>query len=207
MKGEVLLMDKIIQILTNNNLIKTKEDEAIIRYGLELLLNAVVSVSILLTLGAVLGIFWETLIFYITYLFLKKNTGGYHADSHIGCITQFNLFCLILFLLQKHHLILIPRLVIHLFLIICVFGFAPVKSENKKISPQKMTCHKKTARIKCLIVCVLSPVLKRLHFPESLLQYYYLGLLMICITILLGARKNHLTSKGGCHEKHTHCDM
>ena len=120
------MLDKIIFLMKKNLLILTEDDEIVVKYGLELLFNTVISVSVLMIIGILMGLFKETLLFYLTYLFLKKNTGGYHANSHLGCVLQFNSFCLIIFLLYRYSLLPICETAILFLLIVSVFFFAPV---------------------------------------------------------------------------------
>lgn len=186
------MINRITKIMKSHGYLPTKEDEIIFHYGLELLLNAVVSVSVLLCIGTLLGYLKETIIFYLTYLFLKKNTGGYHANSHLGCILQFNLCCLCFFLLYKHHLLPLYRPGIIFLLLVSVFVFAPIEDHNKKVAPKQFTVHKKAARVKTIVLVVLSTCLELFQASyRSLLDFFYLGILMISITVLLGAFKNY----------------
>lgn len=154
----------IIGKLKEYHLIVSEEDEIIFRYGFELLINAMVSVSVLLAVGTLLGYLKETVLFYLTYLFLKKNTGGYHAESHVGCVLQFNLFCFLLFLLYKHSLLPIYDAGILTLLIICVYFFAPLEDKNKKVTAEQFQTHKKACRAKLVFItalCLYSWLLSR----------------------------------------------
>ena len=187
----------ILNKMKEHHLIVSKEDEIIFRYGLELLLNALISVSILLIMGTLLGYLKETVIFYLTYLFLKKNTGGYHAQSHVGCILQFNLFCLILFLIYKYGMLPICEAGILTLLGISVFFFAPLEDKNKKVTDEQLQMHKRSCRAKLVLITAFCLCLKIFHIEQnSLYDFFYLGLLMVSITILLGALKKHITKDG-----------
>lgn len=187
----------IVNKMKLHHLILTEEDEIIFRYGLELLLNALVSVSVLLTISALLGYFNETIIFYLTYLFLKKNTGGYHAESHVGCILQFNLFCFLLFLFYRYGLLPIHETGILSLLIISVFFFAPLEDKNKKITDEQFQKHKKACLAKLAFITALCICLRLFHVTQnSLYDFFYLGLLMVSITVLLGTLKKYITKDG-----------
>lgn len=174
--------------MKSHGYLASEDEEIIFRYGLELLLNAIVSVSVLLCIGTLLGYLKETIVFYLTYLFLKKNTGGYHANSHLGCILQFNLFYLCFFLLYKHDLLPVNRIGIVFLLVISVFGFAPIEDRNKKVTREQFALHKRNARIKTIVLVILCICLELFHAPHSSLHdFFYLGMLMVSITILLGA--------------------
>lgn len=187
----------IIDKLKEYHLIVSEEDEIIFRYGFELLINAMVSVSVLLTVGTLLGYLKETVLFYLTYLFLKKNTGGYHAESHVGCVLQFNLFCFLLFLLYKHSLLPIYDAGILTLLIISVYFFAPLEDKNKKVTDEQLKTHKKACRVKLAFITALCICLRLFHVTRnSLYDFFYLGLLMVSITVLLGTLKKYITKDG-----------
>lgn len=186
------MIDRISNIMKSHGYISSKDEEIIFRYGLELLLNAIASVSVLLCISTLLGYFNEAIVFYLTYLFLKKNTGGYHANSHLGCILQFNVFCLCLFLLYKYNVLPIYRAGIVLLLIISVFCFAPLEDSNKKVTPEQFASHKRESRIKTIVLVVVCICLELLQAPyNSLSDFFYLGMLMVSITVLLGALKKY----------------
>ncbi len=191
------MLDKIVFLMKKNRLILAEDDEIVVKYGLELLFNTVISVSVLMIIGILMGYFKETILFYLTYLFLKKNTGGYHANSHLGCVLQFNSFCLIIFLLYRYSLLPICETAILFLLIVSVFFFAPVEDHNKEVLPDQLLLHKHTCRRNTIFLVILCICLKLLHVPtNSMYNFFYLGMLMISITILLGSFKNHLTKDG-----------
>lgn len=201
-------MDKIIAFLKKHQTIQDAADETVLRYGLELLLNACASILLLLFLGYLTGYLPQTIIFYLTYLYFKKDTGGYHAGSHIGCILQYNLTCLILFLLYRHQWLQIHPGLILISLYIFVYAFAPVLSSKKKIPEKQILRHKKAARCKCMIVTLFCLCIHLFHLlPSSWEDFLYLGLLMICLTILLGVLENTWQKRKKIHENDQYRNM
>ena len=186
-----------MNVMTEKQLVSSEEDAIVIRYGLELIINSIISITILFSIGTLLGFFKETVVFYLTYLFLKKNTGGYHANSHIGCIQQFNLSCLAMFLLYKHGLLPIYETGLLFVMVFSVFIFAPIEDRNKKIPAEMFQSHKRKCRGKAIFLLVLGLVLKVSNIRHNTLyDFFYLGILMVCITILFGYLKKRLTKDG-----------
>lgn len=186
-----LHMNGMISFFKKHHIVQNTEDETVLRYGLELLFNACASIPLLLFIGYMTGYLIPAVFFYLTYLYLKKDTGGYHAGSRIGCILQYNLTCLALFLLYRHRWIPIRPGVILIFLYIFVYAFAPVLSLKKKISAEQIFRHKKAARRKCVFITLFCFCIHYFHILPSLWEdFIYLGLLMLCLTILLGVLEN-----------------
>lgn len=185
------ILEELLDNMEEQGFISSREERMVKRYGMELFFNACVNTMIILLIGCLLSCPLQAAIFYFTYVFLKKDTGGYHASSHIGCILQFNCMCLILFLLYQNHILKIHRTGILIFLFLCVFLFAPVISLNRQLSEAQENKHRRQARVKAVLALIL------LFLPEhgailspSITDSIYLGLLMVGITVILGEIKN-----------------
>ena len=185
------ILDKLLDNMEEQGLISTAEERMVKRYGMELFFNACANAMIILLIGCLLSCPLQAAVFYFTYVFLKKDTGGYHANSHIGCILQFNCTCLILFLLYQYHILKLHRTGILIFLFLCIFLFAPVISLSKHLSEDQKNKHRRQARLKAFLVLILHLVLEHwIRFSPAITDYIYLGLLMVGITIILGEFKN-----------------
>lgn len=185
------MIKKILELMALNGYIISDEDRTVKKYGLELFLNACANAAILMLIGCLLGYPLQTVLFYLTYLFFKKDTGGYHADSHAGCILQFNLSCLLLFLFYRSRRFPLPRECILLLLFCMIFFFAPVISRNKKISQERQARHHRNAVLKSFFMSLLLYMLEYTSLlNDSEMDFIYLGLFMVSVTILLGIIKN-----------------
>lgn len=54
-------------------------------YGIELLLKKICHIIFIMFLGWVFGQFYGTVLFLVIYAQIREYSGGYHADSCIGC--------------------------------------------------------------------------------------------------------------------------
>ncbi len=61
------------------------QDEESLCYGIQSFISDFSSVMALLIFSIVYGNILETLVFLICFMFLRRYTGGYHADSHLRC--------------------------------------------------------------------------------------------------------------------------
>ena len=74
----------IADFLLKDNAI-AKEEYEIYQYGFELLMYCIEQTMLLLILGILMHQFWLTIVFVFVFVSLRQYTGGYHADTRIGC--------------------------------------------------------------------------------------------------------------------------
>ncbi len=79
-----LLRRKITDFLCTEEVIE-KEDWEFYDYGFQLLISSVFGFLMILLLGLIRGQFWEAAFFLVCFVSLRERSGGYHADSYLGC--------------------------------------------------------------------------------------------------------------------------
>lgn len=89
------MIDKFCKYLTNK--IKKEmpdiddEQAEVIMYGIQLIIGEIPKVFSVFIVGAVCGLWWQTLIAFWILLPYKYASGGFHLKSHIGCFIGTNL--------------------------------------------------------------------------------------------------------------------
>lgn len=61
------------------------DDRDVLEYGLELLIDTIVSSAVIILLGWILGYFWISFILLNCFSVLQSICGGYHAKTHLRC--------------------------------------------------------------------------------------------------------------------------
>lgn len=61
--------------------------QSIYTYSIECLLNLLICDTILLMFAFCTGHLWEMLFWLLSFTFLRNNIGGFHANSHLSCIS------------------------------------------------------------------------------------------------------------------------
>ncbi|WP_349948230.1 accessory gene regulator B family protein [Lacrimispora sp. BS-2] len=64
---------------------KSQEENKVIQYGMELLLDNIIKLIVILLIGIVLGKGVETLVVLSTFCGLRLQAGGIHAKTGLGC--------------------------------------------------------------------------------------------------------------------------
>ena len=62
------------------------EYEAVYAYGAEILLSTVINGCIAAAIAILTKTVFPSLIFLLVFILMRRTAGGYHADTHIGCM-------------------------------------------------------------------------------------------------------------------------
>lgn len=136
-----------------NNLV-AKEDEEVYAYGMELLLSTVFNLLIAIFIAALSDTFIPCLINLTAFVTIRIYAGGYHADTHLGCMITLivvqSLFVAIIKVLSVEIFrISIPFMV--LISIVSIIVLAPVSHPNKPLSDALKARLRKKAYISMII--------------------------------------------------------
>ena len=160
------------KLISDGNI--AKEDRELYVYGFFMLLSQLMYLIIVCILGLIFGCFFESVIFYAAFLFIRRYAGGYHASSEARCelmsissivasiaviklsgIYNFGIFLLILAGISA----------------VCIFILCPLDTPEKPLSDKEIVHFRKTARIILAIIAVAAVVsyvfrLKVLFAPD-----------------------------------------
>ena len=125
-------------------------------YGFELLISSLLSTSLILIFGILMGQLLQTITFLIVFILLRSFSGGYHANTYIVCsVVTFSCFGIVLLL---SHFVTI-HWVMYIFLaavgILLLLIFAPIENPNKEITPMQRKKHKKTSVLLFSVIVLL----------------------------------------------------
>ena len=89
------MIDKFCEYLTNkirNKMPEVDNEQAeIIMYGIQLIVGEIPKVFSVFIIGALLGLWWQTLLAFWILLPYKYASGGFHLKTHLGCFIGTNL--------------------------------------------------------------------------------------------------------------------
>ena len=173
----------------------TREDEAVYRYAYELLLNQVIN----LVLAGLVAFFFRApvvvLLFLLCYIPLRSYSGGYHADTNLGCtILSTLLIGGVCYVTQAvEHGILEWQPIGYLVSGIIIYFWAPVQDHNKPLDDLEKTRYKKRSRLVWGIEVIVGILLyfwrKRLGFVVAISHLIQAG------TLIVGMIKNKRIEK------------
>lgn len=125
-----------------------EDDREIYAYGYEILISSIIGIASVMVIGALLGVFAETLVFIVVFISTRQTCGGYHADSYIKCISVYitnyiMVIGLTLCLLETYSLFV--WLIMTIPAASAVIGFAPMENENKPMTDDEKKINRRRA--------------------------------------------------------------
>lgn len=135
-------IDRVINILLADGVISDPDAEAY-RFGIETLILKAVHVMTYLLIAAALGKVREFLIIFGVLCIFRRNTGGFHADTRLGCyffscivIGMSLLLCNVPIMPWQMHIMAVLLLLI-------MNSCEPVRNRNRRMDDEEAACFKR----------------------------------------------------------------
>jgi len=168
-----------------------KDRAEIYGYGLELLFATLINGVLVAAASLVLGVFWQSVLMLVPFMLIRANAGGFHAETHIGCMLGFMTVYLSCVLFAKH---LTPGAAGPAALaglltgaaIILVVG--PLPHKNRSVSNRELAAYRIKARL--LALGLLIAGLTGSYFAPAWFLYFALGLDIAAGSLLAGCIKS-----------------
>ena len=108
-----------------------EEQEEIIRYGIARGKVILISTLITIMLGWILGVIWQSIIFWFSLGILRRYAGGYHADTEKSCFSiSFVIVLASLFCIKEVSIGVELGIAIQTFCLLAIFFFFSVENKN-----------------------------------------------------------------------------
>lgn len=171
------------------------EEKEIIEYGIRQLVTIPLSIAVVIILGSLLGVFWQSIIFLFTFIPLRMYAGGYHADSQSRCFVLSAIIVIISFCSLKYVVWPVSgSLLLGLSSFIIIMFMAPVENDNKKLDELERMVY--GIRTKVILVIEGLILLASLYFGQSILfSTITVSFIIVSISLLAGNVKNRKLHK------------
>ena len=165
-----------------------KDEEEVCVYGLQLLM---ISIGAVLVISIVNGSLIQGMVYLTAYCILRSYSGGYHADTHIACISTFIGSFIVISNFVKY-VDFKWGSYIYMLLLFCnaiIFIFAPNEAINNPISQRSKEKMKRKAH-GCIIIFSVA-VLFFWHIGLwSIAEFMVMGMFLCTVLVLVGGLKN-----------------
>lgn len=148
------LAEKLVKKLLSNGTIGA-DDEELYVYGLFILLSQLMFFVITAVFGLVLGCVLESIIFYISFQFIRKYAGGYHASTEGRCelMSTLSIFaCIVVIRLSKQFDFQMALLIAAAICAVCIFCFCPLDTPEKPLSDKEFKYFRKISLIILFVI-------------------------------------------------------
>ena len=143
------------KMLSNGTI--SEEDKELYIYGLFMLISHLVFFIISCVFGLILGCVLESIIFYVTFQFIRRYAGGYHAATETRCdilSTLSILACIVVIRLSKTYDIQTALLIISALSAVCIFVFCPLDTPEKPLTDKEFKYFRKISWIILSLIIV-----------------------------------------------------
>lgn len=183
---------KIVARMMIANLISKNDAEEYI-YGVQILLEKIISYATILLLALILNRLLEIILFVVSFSLIRKYSGGIHCKRFETCLiasTAVSISGVALFPLAKKCILLYQGGVLMSIIIVIIIG--SINNPNIDWSVCEYRKAKRLSRLTVLLEVSVLLLLMLLNFPLKIRFYISYGIVVCAISMLLEIRK-----KGG----------
>lgn len=147
----------IVSRLSNDNVVDVKDLDCY-KYGIILLLSKVFITAIIALISLITHTFFESMLFVISFTFLRRYSGGYHCESADSCAAVSVIIYIMFLILYKLN---VP-VILSVLLIIAAISFqiilfvSPLGSDNKPLTISEKIKYSKSARMIAALFALLT---------------------------------------------------
>lgn len=172
---------KIIEFFASNDLIKN-EDKEIYKYAFNIILSSLIHIATVMIIGLCFNLFIESLVFYFSFIAIRKFAGGYHAKTPVRCYlfsfaSNIIILCLVKWLSSINTLFIFIFIIFELLCVVLILLISPLDTENNPLTGQE----KKMYRMLTSIITILIFIISSLCFFKG---YRNIGSSMICGVVM-----------------------
>jgi len=192
---------KIVARMMMANLISEKDAEEYI-YGVQILLEKIISYSIIFLLALILNRLLEVFLFVLSFSLIRKYSGGIHCKRFETCLiasAAVSISGIALFPLVENRILLYQGGLIMSIIIVIIIG--AINNPNIDWSICEYRKAKRLSRLTVLLETSVLLLLMRLHIPLNYRFYISYGIVICALSMLLEIRKKGGISYEDCRKE------
>lgn len=181
---------KIADLLIENNIIE-KNDKNVFIYGIDYMLSSILHIVTTLAIGALFGMFLESVVFLISYMPIRQYAGGFHASTPTRC--YFSSIIITTVVLYIIGLPIWSDIVILFFLAVAsliIFLLAPVEDKNKPLDDKEKIVYKH--RTDTVLVALIAVALISFFILKPFCISVVVSEMTLSFMLILGTIKNYM---------------
>lgn len=183
-----VLVDKIIKNLIENNSIDVADVE-VYKFGVETILLKVLHYTSYFVIALCMNKLIEFVIIFAVFYIFRRNTGGYHAQTRIGC---YLFSCAVIFLSLFATELTFSRwgaVMVSILDTIVLLILSPVRNSNRNLDMDEIACFRHRLRILSVIFVVVY-IATIILGTEYFTTLFTIGLTMDTVLTILGAMQS-----------------
>lgn len=166
-----------------------EEEKEIIEYGLYQGFLMLINIFTTFFLGFIFNVFWQSIIFLISYMLLRTYAGGYHANTKNRCyILSVVIMIICFFLINNFELTIKFGVLLSAISGILIFTLAPVANDVKPLEEVEVKIYKNKAR-KIFVIEFAIAIIAEMLGQNSIFNTIVLSISTTSILLALGYLK------------------
>lgn len=184
----------ITEWMENNKIIEP-DRMVVVKWGIRNILDTLFNLATFLTIGILMHMPIETIVFTLGYIPLRSYAGGYHAKTPFRCWILSN-FILLLALLCVHYLSRCPFILwtLAILSIVILIILMPVSDIHKPLSDVDKHRYKRKG-VYILLFEIIVSVLFSIINLQAITYSIFLVLIILFVMLVLGKIKNKVCQK------------
>lgn len=189
-----LISSKVARILCEDE--KHTDNYELYEYAIYIILSSAFHMATVIVLGLVFNLLTESLVFYLSFIVIRKFAGGYHAKTPTRCyvfsvISSIIMLCLIKYANSVGNIFTYLLIIFELLCVVLIILMSPLDTENNPLNSYEKKWYKTLAVLisACIFIISLFCVLTELrNIGYSLIC----GVIMSTLVLLM--RKVQITN-------------
>ncbi len=184
-----------IHLVNRLNIGKTSRDKAILAFGLSKLVYLTLNTIFVVIAGLLTNNISNCIGYFVSFVFLRKNAGGYHAHSKRACllITCILEACAVAFICSIHFTLY--SFVSEIVIALIIYMLAPIESVNKSLSLYEQTVYKKHT-LYVIIICLFVSLIDFIMRTDFMMSGIYIAFIEVLLMMLPSKVSNPITGSG-----------
>lgn len=175
-----LISSKVARILCEDE--KHTDNYELYEYAIYIILSSAFHMATVIVLGLVFNLLTESLVFYLSFIVIRKFAGGYHAKTPVRCYlfsfaSNIIILCLVKWLSSINTLFIFIFIIFEFLCVVLILLISPLDTENNPLTGQE----KKMYRMLTSIITILIFIISSLCFFKG---YRNIGSSMICGVVM-----------------------
>ena len=175
-----LISSKVARILCKDE--KHTDNYELYEYAIYIILSSAFHMATVIVLGLDFNLLTESLVFYLSFIVIRKFAGGYHAKTPVRCYlfsfaSNIIILCLVKWLSSINTLFIFIFIIFELLCVVLILQISPLDTENNPLTGQE----KKMYRMLTSIITILIFIISSLCFFKG---YRNIGSSMICGVVM-----------------------
>lgn len=156
-----LISSKVARILCEDE--KHTDNYELYEYAIYILLSSAFHIATVIVLGLVFNLLTESLVFYLSFIAIRKFAGGYHAKTPVRCY-MFSIILYIVsleligFICESQYCVIIT-IILELFSLVCIFAISPLDSNKYPLNLREKRVYRIISFTSSIVLFLLSLML------------------------------------------------